>query len=227
MTAMVRNLAKMTRVGLLGPGSAGPRASWRGWATRPSARRGCTRSPSCCAADLRGGRGARAAASWTPVAQVVDALDAAFYTAFANVEPAGKRLLLALDVSGSMRAGSVAGPWDSLRATPPRRWPWSRRRPRAGTRSSASSPARTAAERPASMGGACHHGLTPVAIPRGATRRRRPGRHRPADRRHRPGSSRSDSDAVPPCGSLCPGRARQLHPADRPARWLVSEHDSV
>jgi 60 kDa SS-A/Ro ribonucleoprotein len=38
--------------------------------------------------------------SWTPVAQIVDALDAAFYTAFDNVEPTGKRLLLALDVFG-------------------------------------------------------------------------------------------------------------------------------
>ena len=37
--------------------------------------------PRCCAA-----RG-----TWTPVAQVVDALDAAFYAAFGNVEPAGKR----------------------------------------------------------------------------------------------------------------------------------------
>ena len=41
--------------------------------------------------------------------EIVDALDAAFYTAFGNVEPAGKRLLLALDVSGSMAGGSVAG----------------------------------------------------------------------------------------------------------------------
>ena len=41
--------------------------------------------------------------------EVVDALDAAFYTAFGNVEPAGKRLLLALDVSGSMTGGWVAG----------------------------------------------------------------------------------------------------------------------
>jgi 60 kDa SS-A/Ro ribonucleoprotein len=43
------------------------------------------------------------------VREIVDALDAAFYTAFGNVEPAGKRLLLALDVSGSMTGGSVAG----------------------------------------------------------------------------------------------------------------------
>jgi len=36
-------------------------------------------------------------------------LDAAFYKAFSNVEPAGKRTLLALDVSGSMSCGSIAG----------------------------------------------------------------------------------------------------------------------
>jgi 60 kDa SS-A/Ro ribonucleoprotein len=48
------------------------------------------------------GRGARSSGSWSPIAQVVDALDAAFYTSFGTVQPAGKRTLLALDVSGSM-----------------------------------------------------------------------------------------------------------------------------
>ena len=55
------------------------------------------------------GRGARGRHEWNPVREVVDALDAAFYAAFGNVEPAGKRLLLALDVSGSMTCGCVAG----------------------------------------------------------------------------------------------------------------------
>ena len=55
------------------------------------------------------GRGVRGRGAWTPVREVVDALDAAFYAAFGNVEPAGKRLLLALDVSGSMTCGEVAG----------------------------------------------------------------------------------------------------------------------
>jgi 60 kDa SS-A/Ro ribonucleoprotein len=55
------------------------------------------------------GRGVRGRHSWAPVVQIVDALDAAFYTAFENVEPTGKRLLLALDVSGSMTSGFVAG----------------------------------------------------------------------------------------------------------------------
>ena len=40
---------------------------------------------------------------------VVSVLKKAFYTAFGNVEPAGTRVLLALDVSGSMTWGSVAG----------------------------------------------------------------------------------------------------------------------
>jgi 60 kDa SS-A/Ro ribonucleoprotein len=42
--------------------------------------------------------------AWQPLAEVVDALDAAFYLAFGAVEPSGKRTMLALDVSGSMCA---------------------------------------------------------------------------------------------------------------------------
>ncbi|WP_232630200.1 TROVE domain-containing protein [Methylobacterium sp. Leaf118] len=55
------------------------------------------------------GRGLRGRLSWEPVAQIVEALNAAFYTAFAGVEPTGRRLVLALDVSGSMASGAVAG----------------------------------------------------------------------------------------------------------------------
>jgi 60 kDa SS-A/Ro ribonucleoprotein len=55
------------------------------------------------------GRGARGRHEWSPVREIVDALDAAFYTAFGSVEPAGMRMLLALDVSGSMEHGWVAG----------------------------------------------------------------------------------------------------------------------
>lgn len=41
-------------------------------------------------------------ASGQPARRIVDALDAAFYASFGAVEPTGKRLMLALDVSGSM-----------------------------------------------------------------------------------------------------------------------------
>ena len=56
------------------------------------------------------GRGQRSKGEgWEPVTSVVDALDAAFYLAFGNVEPSNKRLVFGLDVSGSMFAGSVSG----------------------------------------------------------------------------------------------------------------------
>lgn len=40
--------------------------------------------------------------TWTPVPRLVDALDEAFYASFHAFTPAGKRTLVALDVSGSM-----------------------------------------------------------------------------------------------------------------------------
>lgn len=46
---------------------------------------------------------------WTPDVNIVDALNDAFYKAFGNVVPAGKRTLNALDVSGSMDWGNIAG----------------------------------------------------------------------------------------------------------------------
>ena len=55
------------------------------------------------------GRGARGTGSWVPVPAITSALDAAFYASFRNVDPAGKRMLLALDVSGSMSCGAVSG----------------------------------------------------------------------------------------------------------------------
>jgi 60 kDa SS-A/Ro ribonucleoprotein len=48
------------------------------------------------------GHGDKGKLSWAPVQRVVDVLDAAFQLAFGNVQPTGKRLMLALDVSGSM-----------------------------------------------------------------------------------------------------------------------------
>ncbi|HVK83696.1 MAG TPA: TROVE domain-containing protein, partial [Kofleriaceae bacterium] len=111
MTAMIRNLATMTRVGLLSSTSD---------ATKQVVER--LRSPHQLArarihpiavlsalVTYKSGRGVRGAGTWQPVAAIVDALDAAFYASFGTIEPAGKRMLLALDISGSMSLGSVAG----------------------------------------------------------------------------------------------------------------------
>jgi 60 kDa SS-A/Ro ribonucleoprotein len=111
MTALIRNLATMTRVGVLDPGSDGTATAVAqlGDAERISRARV---HPIAVLAALRtyaSGHGARGRGEWNPVREIVDALDAAFYTAFGNVEATSKRLLLALDVSGSMTWGRVAG----------------------------------------------------------------------------------------------------------------------
>ena len=111
MTALVRNLATMTRIGVLAPGSDGTATVLAQLGDRERIRKARVH-PVALLVALRtyaAGHGVRGRQSWTPVAQIVDALDAAFYAAFENVEPTGKRLLLALDVSGSMGAGQVAG----------------------------------------------------------------------------------------------------------------------
>jgi 60 kDa SS-A/Ro ribonucleoprotein len=111
MTAMIRNLATMTRVGVVAPGSEGTGKVVAQLGDAERIRRARVH-PIALLAALRtyaAGRSARGRNEWNPVREVVDALDAAFYTAFGNVEPTGKRLLLALDVSGSMTSGWVGG----------------------------------------------------------------------------------------------------------------------
>src|SRR3954451_7883360 len=110
MTALIRNLAAMTRAGLLDKRDATARVVAQ--LEDADRLRRARVHPVAVLAALRtyaSGRGARGRNEWRPVRAVVDALDAAFYASFGNVEPTGKRLLLALDVSGSMTGGSVAG----------------------------------------------------------------------------------------------------------------------
>jgi 60 kDa SS-A/Ro ribonucleoprotein len=56
------------------------------------------------------GHGERGRHFWTPTPQIIDALDAAFYSAFGGVAPTGKRWLLGIDVSGSMAAPAAGTP---------------------------------------------------------------------------------------------------------------------
>lgn len=55
------------------------------------------------------GRGVLGDGTWEPVASIVDSLDRAFYAAFANVPSTGLRLVVGLDVSGSMVGTRVHG----------------------------------------------------------------------------------------------------------------------
>jgi 60 kDa SS-A/Ro ribonucleoprotein len=111
MTALIRNLATMTRVGVIAPGSDGTDKVVAQLGDGERIRKARVH-PIAVLAALRtyaAGRGVRGRGEWNAVREIVDALDAAFYTAFGNVEPTGKRLLLALDISGSMMGGTVAG----------------------------------------------------------------------------------------------------------------------
>lgn len=55
------------------------------------------------------GKGLKGNKTWTPVQDIVDALQDAFYQAFNNVDSTGKKICLAVDVSGSMSWNNIAG----------------------------------------------------------------------------------------------------------------------
>lgn len=57
----------------------------------------------------KSGRGYRSKGVWPVVPSVLDALDEAFYASFRYVRSSGKRILIAIDVSGSMRGTHVHG----------------------------------------------------------------------------------------------------------------------
>lgn len=111
MTAMIRNLATMTRVGLLTARSAATDQIVTRLRDKERLRQARIHPIQVLAAMVTysSGRNTRGKGEWKPVARIIDALDRAFYLSFGNVEPCGKRIMLALDVSGSMVAGQVAG----------------------------------------------------------------------------------------------------------------------
>jgi 60 kDa SS-A/Ro ribonucleoprotein len=111
VTAMVRNLATMTRIGLVAEGSDATRriTDLLGDESRLRAARVHPIQVLAAMRTYAHGRGERGQNTWTPVRGILDALDKAFYLSFGNVVPTGKRWLLGLDVSSSMAGSCVAG----------------------------------------------------------------------------------------------------------------------
>lgn len=111
LTAMIRNLGKMTAVGLLTPMSEAVRYVVRRLADREALRKARVHPIAILMAQsvYASGHGVKGSLSWMPDPQVIDALNGAFYSAFAMIEPTGLRWYLALDVSGSMDGGQIAG----------------------------------------------------------------------------------------------------------------------
>jgi 60 kDa SS-A/Ro ribonucleoprotein len=108
VTALIRQLPRLTNLGLL-QGSCGGKVIMQ-LTDEDKLRKGRVHPVRLLYAlktyaqgHSTGDRGS----TWTPNTRVTDALDQAFYTSFGTVEPAGKRTLIAMDVSGSM--GSWGG----------------------------------------------------------------------------------------------------------------------
>ena len=104
MTAMLRNLAKMTTIELLKPLGDHTHTVCQRLRDADALHRARVHPYDVLLAmkTYMSGRGLRGKLSWTPVPEIESALNDAFYAAFRAVQPTGKRYLLALDVSGSM-----------------------------------------------------------------------------------------------------------------------------
>lgn len=104
LTALIRNLGNMSRIGLIKPLSAAEKLIAERISNEEDIRKSRAHPFNILFAlkTYQSGHGFRGSNSWTVSQPIVSALDKSFYKAFKNVEPTGKRFLLGLDVSGSM-----------------------------------------------------------------------------------------------------------------------------
>jgi len=106
LTALVRNLGKMTSIELIAPMSRAAKLVCERLEDVDEIRK-ARLHPLQILVALRTylqGHGGKGSLAWRPERRVSDALDAAFYLAFKAIEPTGKRYLLGIDVSGSMNS---------------------------------------------------------------------------------------------------------------------------
>jgi 60 kDa SS-A/Ro ribonucleoprotein len=111
LTALIRNLATMTRLDVLKPLSSATKYVIDKLGDAETLKKARIHPVQVLAAlkTYESGHSARGSSSWKPVSQIVDALDSAFYATFKTIVPTGKRTLLAMDISGSMDGGEIAG----------------------------------------------------------------------------------------------------------------------
>lgn len=111
LTALLRNLATLTRVGVIKSGSEHTAKVVRMLTNAETLKKARVHPLAIlnALAVYASGRGVRSEEVWTPVTSVIDALNQAFYSAFLAAEKSGKRVLYGLDVSGSMAGTRVAG----------------------------------------------------------------------------------------------------------------------
>ena len=112
LTALIRNLGKLSSVGLVTAGSAAAAHVVERLLDREALAKARVHPIQLLLAlrTYARGQGVRGALKWTPAPEILDALDQAFDASFAQVEGSGKRLLVAIDVSGSMSVPVAGSP---------------------------------------------------------------------------------------------------------------------
>jgi len=117
LTAMIRNLGKMTSIGLLSPLSDASKLVCTKLCNDTAMKQARVHPFTVLLAQTTyaAGCGVRGRLTWAPDSNIVAHLEKAFYKSFDAVEPSGKNFLLGIDVSGSMgwrgygHMGSIAG----------------------------------------------------------------------------------------------------------------------
>jgi 60 kDa SS-A/Ro ribonucleoprotein len=111
LTALVRNLGKMTSIGVI---SSNLDKNTKAIVSRLTNQEDIIKSrlhPLSILNTLKiysQGRGLKGDLTWSPVPNVVSALEKAFYLAFGNVESTGKNVYLGLDYSPSMFGANIS-----------------------------------------------------------------------------------------------------------------------
>ena len=107
LTALIRNLGKMTSIGLFDNTT---NLTWvlakLGDANYLKRSRIHPVQLLLALAVYRNGRGVKGALAWTPVPKITAALDQAFYKSFDFIPKSSKRIIAAVDASGSMTTGT-------------------------------------------------------------------------------------------------------------------------
>lgn len=111
MTALIRKLGQLTNVGVIRPMSTDLKAVVSKLTDAEAIKAGRVHPITILNAfnQYKQGRGDKGTLTWTPVQQVLDALNDAFYDSFQYVESTGQNFLMGVDCSGSMWGARVSG----------------------------------------------------------------------------------------------------------------------
>lgn len=111
LEAMIRNLATMTRNGVLVQGNSVTKYVANRLRDQKAIENSRLHPIKILAAlnTYSQGKGERSKHTWEPIPDIISALNDAFSFSFKNVQPTGKKILLAIDTSGSMHGSQVNG----------------------------------------------------------------------------------------------------------------------